>query len=71
MTIWRTLDTATVSIGGMADDDLSTARSLLAVWQSRLPQNMKRSLYRDGEKGFDKSGIYMPEHLRNASFYLG
>ena len=71
MTIWRTLDTATVSIGGMADDDLSTARSLLSVWQSRLPQNMKRSLYRDGEKGFDKSGIYMPEHLRNASFYLG
>jgi len=68
---WTAADIRGLRIVNVSDAEMSTVSQLLSVWSDRRTQNLKRSLYYDGEQAFKDLNLMLPPQLKNAKFYLG
>ena len=71
MSVFASDQIAGLSVQNVSDSELDTIRDLLRVWDARLSQNLRRTLYYDGEQAFKDLGLMLPPQLKNAKFYLG
>jgi hypothetical protein len=68
---WTAADIRELRISGLSEDEMAVVSQLLSVWSGRRSQNLKRSLYYDGEQAFKDLNLMLPPQLKNAKFYLG
>lgn len=71
MSEWTVQDIAALSIANVSDSEMDTVRDLVRVWKDRLPRNLERTVYYDGEQVFKDLGLMLAPQLKNAKFYLG
>lgn len=71
MSDWTAEDILRLRIDGLSEDEMAVVSQLLSVWSGRRSQNLKRSLYYDGEQAFKDLNLMLPPQLKNAKFYLG
>lgn len=55
----------------LSDEDAALFVRLVEKWQSRLPSNLERSVYFDGEAALKDFGISLPPQMRSISAALG
>jgi hypothetical protein len=60
-----------VRIGNVTDLEFQMVRSLWQVWRDKLPRNLLRSAYYNGEAAFKDLGIAIPPAFRNFPVVIG
>jgi len=68
---WTAEDIRALRVAGLSEGEMAVVSQLLSVWAGRRSQNLKRSLYYDGEQAFKDLNLMLPPQLKNAKFYLG